>query len=165
MDKISALINEMIIYECGCINRINHFLKVHSFAKLIAEMENIDDRTKFLIQTAAVVHDIGIKPSMEKYHSSAGKYQQLEGVYPAKKILEKLCFDTDIIDRVCYLIAHHHTYSNIDGIDYQILVEADFLVNIFEENMTKEKAVSVVEKYFKTGSSKLLFENIYSNFL
>ena len=63
------------------------------------------------------------------------------------------------------MIAHHHTYSNIDGIDYQILVEADFLVNIFEENMTKERAVSVVEKYFKTGSSKLLFENIYSNFL
>lgn len=165
MDKISALINEMIIYECGCISRINHFLKVYSFAKLIAEMENLDDRTKFIIQTAAVVHDIGIKPSLEKYHSSAGKYQQIEGVYPAKKILEKLCFNADIIDRVCYLIAHHHTYSNIDGIDYQILVEADFLVNIFEEDMTKESALSAVKKYFKTGGSLLLFENIYLNFL
>ena len=30
------------------------------------------------------------------------------------------------IERVKYLVGHHHTYDNIDGLDYQILIEADF---------------------------------------
>ena len=35
-----------------------------------------------------------------------------------------------VTERVAYLIGHHHTYDKIEGMDYQILVEADFLVNI-----------------------------------
>ena len=31
------------------------------------------------------------------------------------------------------LLSINHTYNNIDEIDYQILVEADFLVNIMED--------------------------------
>ena len=46
-----------------------------------------------------------------------------------------------MIERVKYLIAHHHTYDAIDGIDYQILVEADFLVNILEDGLAKEAAL------------------------
>lgn len=41
-------------------------------------------------------------------------------------MLENLSYDKDIIERVCYLVGHHHTYNSIDGMDYQILVEADF---------------------------------------
>lgn len=37
-----------------------------------------------------------------------------------------------------YLVGHHHTYKDIDGLDYQILVEADFLVNYFEDGLDKE---------------------------
>ena len=49
-------------------------------------------------------------------------------------------FDDDISKRVQYLIAHHHTYDHVDGIDYQILIEADFLVNIMEDHLSKEAA-------------------------
>ena len=48
-------------------------------------------------------------------------------------MLKELGFDQDVSNRVQYLIAHHHTYDAIDGIDYQILIEADFLVNMYEE--------------------------------
>ena len=32
---------------------------------------------------------------------------------------------TGQIDRVAYLVGHHHTLSGIDGIDYQILIEKE----------------------------------------
>ena len=81
----------------------------------------------FIIETAALTHDIGIHVCEEKYGNCNGKLQEKEGPAIAKKLLEKLGFDKDVSDRVQYLIAHHHTYDNIDGIDYQILVEADEL--------------------------------------
>ena len=109
--------------------RIQHFCKVHSYAKLIAETENVDKKCLFIIETSALTHDIGIHVCEEKYGNCNGKLQEKEGPAIAKKLLEKLGFDKDVSDRVQYLIAHHHTYDNIDGIDYQILVEADFLVN------------------------------------
>ena len=33
------------------------------------------------------------------------------------------------IDQMQYLVGHHHTFVDIQGIDYQILVEADSIAN------------------------------------
>ena len=49
-----------------------------------------------------------------------------------------LGYDEAVIDRVLFLIAHHHTYTGIEGEDYQILVEADFLVNLFEDGSSRK---------------------------
>ena len=64
-------------------------------------------------------------------------------------------------DRVCYLIGHHHTYDQIDGIDYQILVEADFLVNLAEEQSSRETIESVKGKIFKTKTGIWLINKIF----
>ena len=117
----------------GDAKRIQHFLKVHAYAKLIGEQEGLDKEILDILEVAALTHDIGIKISEEKYNSSAGKYQEVEGPAVAQQMLEDLQYDKAKTDRVCYLIGHHHTYDQIDGIDYQILVEADFLVNLAEE--------------------------------
>ena len=66
--------------------------------------------------------------------------------------------DKDDIDRVCYLVGHHHTYSNIDGTDYQILVEADFLVNLFEDNVPEHGVDTALERIFKTETGKHLLQ-------
>lgn len=55
------LTRKMIEYYCGDPKRIQHFLKVHELAKLIASGENADEKTLFIIEAAALVHDIGIK--------------------------------------------------------------------------------------------------------
>ena len=68
----------------------------------------------------------------------------------AEKMLKNLGFDQDVIDRVSYLVGHHHTYTDIDGMDYQILVEADFLVNYFEDHLETESIKKSVKKIFKT---------------
>ena len=67
--------------------------------------------------------------------------RQKEGPAIAEKLLGELGFEQDVSNRIQYLIAHHHTYDNINEIDYQILVEADFLVNIMEDGLSKEAAL------------------------
>ena len=144
---MNTVATEMIKYYAGDKKRINHFIKVHGYAKAIGEAEELDERTMLILETAAYVHDIGIKIS--------------EGPPIAEEMLTKLGYDKDVIERVSYLVAHHHTYSNIDGIDYQILVEADFLVNIDEDEMTKETAKNVREKIFKTKSGTQMLDNLF----
>ena len=141
--------------------RIQHFCKVHSYAKLIAETENVDKKCLFIIETAALTHDIGIHVCEEKYGNCNGKSQEKEGPAIAKKLLEKLGFDKDVSDRVQYLIAHHHTYDNIDGIDYQILVEADFLVNIMESDLSKEATLKAYHTIFKTTCGKTICKEMF----
>ncbi len=132
--------------------RINHAFKVYCLSKLLAYMENLDPRTTSIIEAAAILHDIAIRYSLENFSSSSGKQQEKHGPIIAKPILEKVTDDKEFIDRVLYLIANHHTYTNIDGIDYQILIEADFIVNVEEENITLKAFVNAREKLFKTSS-------------
>lgn len=150
MDRKSTLISEMIKYYEGDVKRVNHFMKVYSFAKTIGEMEQIDDARQEILEITAIVHDIGIKLSEQKYNSSSGKYQQIEGPAIAKELLEKLGFDDSIISRVCFIVGHHHTYTAIDDIDFQILVEADFIINIYEDEVSQEAASKMRDNYFKT---------------
>ena len=72
---INKVTTAMIDYYQGDSKRIQHFLKVHAYAKLIGEQEGLDKET---LEVAALTHDIGIKGSEQKYNSSAGKYQEIE---------------------------------------------------------------------------------------
>ncbi|MBA8790420.1 HD superfamily phosphodiesterase [Clostridium saccharobutylicum] len=136
-------------------------MKVFSFAKSIGELESLEDDTQYILEIAAIMHDIGIKVSEKKYNSSAGNYQEIEGPPVAKKILTKLNFDENLIDRICFLIGHHHTYNNIDGIDYQILIESDFLVNIYEDEIEVTQVKTIKDKYFKTKAGIEFLTNMY----
>lgn len=159
--KQTMLLQKMIEYFAGDAKRIQHFIKVHSFAKMIGQLEGIDEKQQLILETAAIVHDIGIKNSEIKYKSSAGKYQEIEGPAPAKEMLFKLGYEDKVIERVCYLIAHHHTYGNIEGSDYQILVEADFLVNLYEDEVSENAIQTVKRNIFKTVSGTRLLTTMY----
>lgn len=161
MISTNSILIEMINYYQGDPKRIQHFLKVHSFAKFIAEQENLTPDKLYILEIASLMHDIGIKIAEQKYNSSNGKYQELEGPAPAREILEKLRVDANVIDRVCFLIAHHHTYNNIDNIDYQILVEADFLVNLYEDNCPKQAVENALNRIFKTKTGINLCKTIF----
>lgn len=158
---INKLHMAMIELYHGDAKRIQHFCKVHSYAKLIAEMENVDAKTLFILETAALTHDIGIHLCEEKYGNCNGKLQEKEGPVIAEKLLSDLGFSGEVSERVQYLIAHHHTYNNIDGIDYQILVEADFLVNLFEEHSGREAVETALERVFRTKTGKKLCREMF----
>lgn len=160
--KNNELIMKMTEYYSGQPQRIQHFMKVFSYSRMIGEMEHISDEEQEILETAAIVHDIGIKVSEEKYGDSHGKHQEEEGPAVAEVMLNELGYDESLIKRVCYLVGHHHTYTNIDGIDYQILVEADFLVNMFEDEKNNEPAKKVLETIFKTESGKRILSTMYA---
>ena len=58
--------------------------------------------------------------------------------------------DGEMLERICYLVGHHHTFSGVDGLDYQILLEADFLVNAGEHENDRKAVSRFREKVFKT---------------
>ena len=157
----AQLIEKIIEFEGRNPHQVGHFLKVLGYAKTIGELEGLPEETQFILETSAIMHDIGIKPSREKYDSSAGKYQELEGPGVAQPILKELGYTEPVIERVCYLIAHHHTYTGIDGLDYQILVEADFLVNLEKDDKTGQLTQNVYEDIFKTESGKKFLRVLY----
>lgn len=159
---ISYVLSKMIVYFDGDVKRINHAIKVHSFAKNIGELEGISEEKLKILEVAAILHDIGIKESERKYSSSAAKYQELEGPPIACDILKEFNLSKDFIERVSYLIGNHHTHSKIDDIDFQILIEADFIVNIFEDSMNKEQVQIIKQKYFKTNTGMVFMESMYN---
>ena len=159
--NIQTILLEMCAFFGKDIKRVNHLLKVYAFAQMIGKAQGLDDRTQQIVEVAAAVHDIGIKESERKYGSSAGKYQEKEGPPLAKELLSSLGCDPQVIQRVCYLVAHHHTYDAVDGMDYRILLEADFLVNIAEEGLSIESVKKIKEKIFKTETGKMYLEHMY----
>ena len=148
--QLQQLLEAMIAYMGGDARRIQHFIKVHALAQ-------------FILEAAARTHDIGIKNGEAKFGAGkcSGKTQELEGPPAAAELLAKLGFAPDVCERVCYLIGHHHTYTNIDGMDYQILVEADFLVNFYEDGMSKEAIQTACGRIFKTASGIRLCRQMF----
>lgn len=159
--KLHELIRAAADCDRGDPKRIRHFLQVYAFAETIGGSEGLPPREMDILRAAAVLHDIGIRECERKYGSCEGELQQVEGVPVAREILGGLGADAELTDRVCFLIAHHHTYSGIDSADWQILVEADFLVNIYEEEMSQSAVKSVRERIFRTSSGKELLDTLY----
>ena len=114
-----------------------------------------------ILEAAALVHDIGIKPAMEQFGKCDGRLQEKLGPARAEDILKEVGFSQEVVHRVSFLVGHHHTYTNIDGMDYQILVEADFLVNFYEDEMKTETIRTTVEKVFRSKTGREIAENMF----
>lgn len=162
MLSIPQLIQAAIVFDHGDAKRIHHFLKVYAYADIIGRLEELPAHTQETLAAAAVLHDIGIHAAEKKHGSSSGKYQELEGPAPARNILTVLHCPIPVIDRVCFLIAHHHTYDQVDGLDYQILLEADFLVNAYEDDLPPAAIQTFCQRVFKTKSGIALLQATYN---
>lgn len=188
--RLHRLILAMTAYDHGDPMRIQHFMKVLGYASTIGRLEGLDPETQGILESAAVLHDIGIHISEQKYGSSNGKYQEQEGPAEARRLLASLTeaaapaaiagrlstpaplYTPAEVDRICFLIAHHHTYNAIDAPDYQILVEADFLVNLYEDHSSPasagtvdpkaaEAAQHVYNKIFRTATGRALLRSMF----
>jgi hypothetical protein len=151
----------MVRYFGVDIKRISHAFKVFGFAQAILSGEGISGVTEFTTNLAALLHDIGIREAEQKHHSSAAQFQEMEGPVVARTIMSECGIKGEVVERVCYIVGHHHTYTKIDGTDFQILVEADFLVNIQEGDISIQAAPMVIKKYFKTGTGRELATSLF----
>ena len=148
--KTGLAISAMIDYLHGNLHEVEHLLKVYGYAKAIGEMEGLDARTQEILEIAAVVHDIGIPRAIEKYGSDAGPYQEELGPAEARRLLESIGCDDQLIDRVCTLVGRHHTYTDVDGLDCRILLEADYLVNAAFNHHSQKAILAAKESFFRT---------------
>lgn len=158
---IAEILNKMICYSDGNIHDISHFIKVHSYAKLIGELEEVDEHTLRTIEMAAIVHDIACPLCRKKYGNTEGKHQEEESEPLVREFFLGTDTEENVVDRVIYLVSHHHTINDIDGVDYQILIEADYLVNADESQFSKNNIKNMHDKVFKTKTGKELLEKIY----
>ena len=158
---VQKVMKEMIAYYAGDPARIQHFLKVYEFSRMIGLEENLESDMQLTLELAALVHDIGIRPSEAIYGDCKGPHQEELGPTEVKKMLEPLGVEPERIDRIMYLVGHHHTYKNIEGMDYQILVEADFLVNLYEDGCGRAAVQAAYENIFRTESGRKVCETMY----
>ena len=156
------LIIKMTEFNDGDPKRIQHLIKVFEFAHIIAVKEGLDEKALKILDMASIMHDIGIRPSERKYGKCNGKLQEQEGPAYAREMLSEFSgISAEEVERVCYLIAHHHTYENVEGLDYRILLEADFLVNAMEDELDKEAIINFRDKVFETKTGIHLINTMF----
>lgn len=162
--KHARLLAAAVRYDRGDAERIQHFVKVHGLAAAIGALEGLDEETQFILETAAILHDIGIHQAESRHGNGRGKYQELEDPGVAETILRELGgYSEAQIERVKFLIAHHHTYAGIDAADWQILVEADFLVNLFESPDRYGDPEKVRERFFRTAAGRRVIDDMFAS--
>jgi len=163
-NRIAKVALVMMQKNSGDIKRIEHTLKVFGYAQLLGVAESLDEKTIEILELTAFLHDIGIHIAEKKYGRSTSHYQETEGPPVACEILTSLDFNRETIDRVCFIISKHHTFTAVDGIDFQLLVEADFLVNSTEDHMSDQQIIHFAKNIFKSERGfvylKLLFPHI-----
>ena len=146
---IAQILSKMIAASNGNIHDIDHLLRVWAYARTISELEGLDAETQYLLEVAAITHDIACPLCREKYGNTNGKYQEQDtGMTEAQ------------IARVAYLVGHHHTLRNIHGPDYQILIEADYIANASENGYSKQSVMHFMDTVMKTASGKCLAASV-----
>ncbi len=155
-----AVEQAMVTYFEGDTRRIEHARKVTGYAKELVAQEGGDYQ---IVVAAALLHDIGIHQAERKHGSTAGKYQELEGPPIAREILSNLKFEPAQIDEICDIVGNHHSPGKINTIDFKVVYDADWLVNIGDEYDIKDrtKLANIIDNVLLTESGKALAREIY----
>ena len=158
---IAEILEKMIRYSNGNIHDIVHLVRVWTFAKTIGELEHIDAETQFILEVAAITHDIDCPLCRMFFGFVVGFFLELVGGSLELEFLHDTGLTPAQVDRVAYLVSHHHTLTDIDGIDYQILIEADYIVNAAESEYSKENIKGFIHKVMQTNSGSMLARQIF----
>lgn len=157
--QIAEIMKKMIVYSDGNTHDINHLLKVWVYAKTIGELEGLDEKTQRILEVAAILHDIACPLCREKYGNTNGKYQEREGMLLAEEFLKDCGLSEDENKRIVYLVGHHHTLTDIQGMDYQVMIEADYIANADENQYSSDNIKNAYEQIFKTAPGRKILES------
>lgn len=155
----SQLLLMAILFENGHSRRTQHILKVYSLAKLIGEREQLLPEEHQILCAAAILHDIAIKPCKEKYGYACLKNQQIEAPALVEHFLDICNYLPSYRNTILNLVLNHHNYNIGQGIEHQILIEADLLINCFEDESIQKKTLEVYP-YFKTKTGVQILEKL-----
>lgn len=89
------------------------------------------------------------------------KLPKPEGAPLAAAFLQDSGLALEAIDRVVWLVGHHHSPSAGEEPDFRILLEADYLVNADESSYPRAAIESARDHLFRTASGRALLDAIY----
>ncbi|MEE3489049.1 MAG: HD domain-containing protein [Bulleidia sp.] len=162
MVTVAELTKKMIDFYEGNHEDIAHFLKVWAYARTIGQLENLDSDTQLTLEMAAVVHDISCPTCRRKYGDTAGNHQEAESEALLRDFLADSDLDEARKERIIFIVCHHHTYTGVEGLDWQILLEADYLVNASEN---PEKYLPGFDNFrknvYKTKTGLALLDSVF----
>jgi len=140
--------------------RIEHALAVLDYAE---QIQNVEGGDPLIVRAAAILHDIGIHEAERKYGSSAGNYQEVEGPPIAEEILKKFDISAEAVEHICRIIANHHSAKDIDTIEFRVVWDADWLVNIPTDfkDASKKKLQEIIDKAFKTDEGRRIAAELF----
>lgn len=154
----STLLFRALCYEQGHERRTQHILKVYALAKLLGEAEGLDDEQRQLLQAAAILHDIPIRFCKEHYSGDACQQnQQREAPRLVRSFLEQAGYCPGSVAPVLELVLRHHDYTSPRSKLLQLLIEADLIVNCYE-NRPDAKQEKMICSLFETACGKQLLE-------
>ena len=158
---IAQILEKMIAFSDGNLHDIDHFIRVWTYARLIGKLEGISPETQYVLELAAITHDIACPLCREKYGNTNGKRQETEGAPMVRSFLSDSGIRRDQVERVAFLVGHHHTFAGIDGLDWQILVEADYIANAAENGYGRQSIQNFMDRIMKTDAGKRLCREVF----
>lgn len=158
---VPQIAEKMLAFSEGNIHDIDHLIRVWAYTRIIGQLEGLDPETQFILEVAALTHDIACPLCRKKYGNTYGRYQENEGVPMVKEFLSDTGMTEEQIERVAFLVGHHHTFSDIDGIDHRILIEADYIVNAAENGYSRQNVEHFLQKFAKTESGIRILKTVF----
>ncbi len=152
MKTVKEIARDMAYYSKGNLHDIDHFLRVWGYARDIADGECLSKRERYVLEVAAITHDIACPLCREKYGNIDGMNQEREGAVLVRAFLRDAGIPGELLERIVFLVGHHHSYDAVDGIDYQILLEADYIANALENHTPPSAVRQALNSVFRTKS-------------
>lgn len=147
----TALLHQALLYEQGHIRRTQHILKVYALAKLLGEQENLNQDESIILHAAAILHDIAIKYCKEHNDGNASQQNQQKAAPDlVTHFLNQAGYDSCYFEPVLFLVLHHHDYQSINHPLLQLLIEADIMINCYENQWRGD----ILQKYLPLFSSE-----------
>lgn len=148
------LLYSALCYEEGHCRRTQHILKVYALAKLLGEQEKISTEDQQILQAAAILHDIAIKYCKKHYNGDASQEKQKkEASHLVQEFLQEANYLPSYIPKIVDLVSKHHDYRKEKSKLLQILIEADLIVNCYENHQIT-KSQNLLKIFFKPREGK-----------
>lgn len=127
--------------------RIGHATRVARYSEKIGKAE---EGNLSVILCAAYLHDIGIHEAEEKYNSTAAKYQEELGPPIARRIMENLSANPELLDEVADIVGHHHHPRDEETTNFKTLYDADLITNLEEKYKEEPPGQENLDRLFQS---------------
>ena len=150
---------EMKKYYGTDFRPMSHALKVARYAEQILKMEG---GNPLIVLGASYLHGMAVHKRGKRSEGTPVHVQDGEGLAAAKAILEKLSVEKEIADEICDILGHLDRPREQDGLNFQIVYEAEWLATAEEKGIStdREKDAEFIDRVFRTVTGKQMARNL-----